>query len=72
MESTLADLTGQLYGIVWDVIMPVLLLGTGIYLTVGLKFMPLRRLKAGFQSLFSKKSNTHTEAHDVSHRCSHS
>lgn len=64
MEATLADLAGQLYGIVWNVVMPTLLLGTGIYLTVGLKLMPVRRLKAGFKLLFSKSSNTHTEAHD--------
>jgi AGCS family alanine or glycine:cation symporter len=64
MESTLADLAGQLYGIVWNVVMPVLLLGTGVYLTIGLKLMPVRRLKAGFQTLFSKKSTQHTEAND--------
>ena len=64
MESTLADLSGQLYGIVWNVVMPVLLLGTGVYLTIGLKLMPVRRLKAGFQTLFSKKSTQHTEAND--------
>lgn len=64
MEGIFADLAGRLYGIVWDVIMPTLLLGTGVYLTIGLKFMPIRRLKAGFQTLFSKASNTHTEAHD--------
>lgn len=64
MEGTLAQLADQLYNIVWGLVMPALLLGTGIYLTVGLKFMPIRRLKAGFQSLFSKKSNTHTEAND--------
>ena len=64
MESTLADLAAQLYGIVWNVVMPVLLLGTGVYLTIGLKLMPVRRLKAGFQTLFSKKSTQHTEAND--------
>ena len=64
MESILADLAGQLYGIVWNVVMPVLLLGTGVYLTIGLKLMPVRRLKAGFQTLFSKKSTQHTEAND--------
>jgi len=64
MESTLADLAGQLYGIVWNVVMPVLLLGTGVYLTVGLKLMPVRRIKAGFLTLFSKKSMQHTEAND--------
>ncbi|MDG1996872.1 MAG: sodium:alanine symporter family protein [Emcibacteraceae bacterium] len=64
MESTLADLAGQLYGVVWNLVMPVLLLGTGVYLTIGLKLMPIRRLKAGFQTLFSKKSTQHTEAND--------
>ena len=64
MEATLANLASQLYDIVWGVVMPLLLLGTGIYLTVGLKLMPVRRLKAGFQSLFSKQSNTHTDAND--------
>lgn len=64
MEGTLAGLADQLYDIVWRLVMPALLLGTGIYLTIGLKLMPIRRLKAGFQSLFSKKSNTHTEAND--------
>jgi len=64
MEGTLAGLADQLYDIVWGLVMPALLLGTGIYLTIGLKLMPIRRLKAGFQSLFSKKSNTHTEAND--------
>ncbi|MFP3942434.1 MAG: alanine/glycine:cation symporter family protein [Alphaproteobacteria bacterium] len=35
--------------IVWGPLMLVLLLGTGIYLTIGLKFMPIRRLGAGFR-----------------------
>lgn len=64
MEATFAAFANQLNAIVWGPVMLVLLLGTGVYLTIGLKFMPIRRLKAGFQSLFSKKSNTHTEAHD--------
>lgn len=55
------EIFGQIFPISW---LLILLLGTGIYLTVGFKFMPIRRLKAGFQILFSKKSNTHTEEHD--------
>jgi AGCS family alanine or glycine:cation symporter len=57
MESTLADLAGQLYGIVWNVVMPVLLLGTGVYLTVGLKLMPVRTLKSGFSDTLQQKIN---------------
>ena len=64
MEAMLAVYAGKLYGAVWDVTMPTLLLGTGIYLTIGLRLMPIRRLKAGFESLFSKKAYTHTEAND--------
>ncbi len=64
MEAMLASIADKLYEIVWQIIMPSLLLGTGVYLTIGLKFMPIRRLKAGFKILFSKKSNTHTEAND--------
>lgn len=64
MEATLLAIADQFNAIVWGPAMLALLLGTGIYLTIGLKFMPVRRLKAGFQSLFSKKSNTHTQEHD--------
>ncbi|MCC3860546.1 alanine/glycine:cation symporter family protein [Pseudemcibacter aquimaris] len=64
MEANLAALAAQLNAIVWGPIMLALLLGTGVYLTIGLKFMPVRRLKAGFQLLFSKQSMTHTEEHD--------
>lgn len=64
MEAVLSDFAGQLNNIVWGPIMMILLLGTGVYLTIGLKFMPVRRLKAGFQSLLSKKSSSHTDAMD--------
>ncbi len=64
MEAAFAAFAAWLNQYVWGLPMLSLLLGTGIYLTIGLKFMPIRRLKAGFQTLFSKKSNTHTEAHD--------
>ncbi len=64
MQAMFADFSAWLNQYVWGLPMLTLLLGTGIYLTVGLKFMPVRRLKAGFKLLFSKKSNTHTEEHD--------
>lgn len=35
-------------GIIWGPIMLVLLLGVGVYLTVGLRFMPVRRLGRAF------------------------
>ncbi|TNG03844.1 MAG: sodium:alanine symporter family protein [Gammaproteobacteria bacterium] len=39
-------------GIVWGPLMLVLILGTGIFLTVGLKFMPWHRLGYGFTMLW--------------------
>lgn len=45
-------------GLAWGPVMLVLLLGTGIYLTIRLKFFPLRHLGQGFQLLWSgRKSN---------------
>jgi len=39
-------------GIVWGPLMLALILGTGLFLTVGLKLMPLRRLGYGFSMLW--------------------
>ncbi len=64
MQTVFADFAAWLNQYVWGLPMLTLLLGTGVYLTIGLKFMPIRRLRAGFHILFSKKSNTHTDAHD--------
>ena len=46
----------QVNAFVWGPVMLVLLLGTGIYLTVGLRFMPIRRLGAGFRLAFSSRT----------------
>jgi AGCS family alanine or glycine:cation symporter len=48
----LTDLVKQLNGIVWGPAMLVLILGTGLVLTVGLRAMPLRRLGYGFRMLW--------------------
>ncbi len=58
-QASIAVFASELEQIVWGPIMLTLLLGTGIYLTIGLKFMPIRRLKAGFKSLLSHSSTTH-------------
>jgi AGCS family alanine or glycine:cation symporter len=39
---------GTVNGIVWGPLMLALILGTGLYLSLGLKFMPIRMIKAGF------------------------
>ena len=52
MKETLVDLISGLNGIVWGPVMLVLILGTGLFLMLGLKGMPLRRLGYGFRMLW--------------------
>ena len=52
MNKLLSDLLNTISGVIWGPIMLVLLLGTGIFLTIGLKAMPWRQLIAGFQLLW--------------------
>lgn len=42
----------QISGVVWGPAMLVLLLGTGLYLTLGLRGMPIRRIGYGFRQIF--------------------
>ncbi len=46
------NLVGDINGIVWGPLMLVLILGTGLFLTIGLKFMPMRHLGYGFKMLW--------------------
>ena len=48
----ITDLISQLNSIVWGPAMLVLILGTGFILTIGLRFMPIRRLGYGFRMLW--------------------
>ncbi len=47
------ELMTRIEAFVWGPVMLTLLLGTGIYLTIGLKFMPIRRIGTGFRLSFS-------------------
>ncbi|MEE4109643.1 MAG: sodium:alanine symporter family protein [Halieaceae bacterium] len=47
----MAELIITINGIAWGPVMLVLLLGTGIYLTIGLRFMTMRRLPAAIAML---------------------
>jgi AGCS family alanine or glycine:cation symporter len=47
----MAELIITINGIAWGPVMLVLLLGTGIYLTIGLRFMTVRRLPAAIAML---------------------
>jgi len=46
-----------LNGIVWGVPMLVLILGVGIYLMIGLKFMPILKIKHGFSRLWQGRKS---------------
>ncbi len=47
------SLVGDLNALVWGVPMLVLILGTGLFLMVGLKLMPLRHIGYGFRMLWA-------------------
>ncbi|MDD7805800.1 MAG: sodium:alanine symporter family protein [Endozoicomonas sp. (ex Botrylloides leachii)] len=42
-----------IHNIVWGPVMLVLILGVGIFLTIGLRLIPLRKLRYGFRLLFA-------------------
>ena len=48
----LTNLLGAINGVVWGPLMLVLLLGVGIYLQIGLKLMPIRKLGMGFRLMW--------------------
>jgi AGCS family alanine or glycine:cation symporter len=50
--ESLIDLIKAINGIVWGPLMLVLILGTGLFLMLGLKLMPLVKLRYGFSMLW--------------------
>ena len=56
MEA-ITSLLNQLSSFIWGPIMLALLLGVGVYLSLGLKLMPWRKLGHGFKLLFSGQAN---------------
>ena len=50
-----------LNGIVWGPFMLALILGTGLYLSVGLKFMPVRMVGEGFRLIFKGRKEDSKE-----------
>ena len=49
---------GEINGVVWGPLMLVIILGTGLFLQIGLKFMPIRRLGTGFALLWGGREKT--------------
>ena len=52
------NLLNELNGIVWGPVMLILILGTGLFLMGGLRFMPLRRVVYGFRMLWAGRKET--------------
>ncbi len=57
MEA-LSDFIGQINSIAWGPWMLALILGTGFFLMLGLKLMPLHRLGYGFRMLWAGRKST--------------
>jgi len=52
---------GTINGIVWGPLMLALILGTGLYLSLGLKFMPIRMIAEGFILVFKGRKEERKE-----------
>ncbi|MEQ6888030.1 sodium:alanine symporter family protein [Halomonas sp. CS7] len=50
--ETLTNILSAIEGVVWGPLMLVLLLGVGLYLQIGLKLLPIRKLGMGFRLLW--------------------
>ena len=62
----LSDLMDTMNGIVWGPIMIILLVGTGVYLTIRLRFVQLRHLKHALACVSGKYDNPEDKG-DISH-----
>ena len=51
------DILNSINGVVWGPLMLVLLLGTGLFLTLGLRFLTFRRIPHGFVSLWKGRKH---------------
>ena len=56
----------QLNGIVWGPPMLVLILGTGLFLMLRLKFMPLTKIGAGFKLMWQGRKKGDAESGEIS------
>ncbi len=62
----LGQWVAQLNGIVWGIPMLVLILGTGLYLMLGLRLLPLRKLGLGFATLWRGRTPAPDGKGDIS------
>ncbi|MDX1297445.1 MAG: alanine:cation symporter family protein, partial [Pseudomonas sp.] len=59
-------LVNQLNGVVWGPPMLVLILGTGLFLMLRLKFMPLSKIGAGFKLMWQGRKKGDEESGEIS------
>lgn len=59
--ETISEFLKQINGFIWGPVTLVLLLGVGIYLTLGLKFMPWRNISSAFRLLISGRKGGENE-----------
>ncbi|PCJ90791.1 MAG: sodium:alanine symporter family protein [Porticoccaceae bacterium] len=55
---TFQNIVGTINGVVWGPVMLALILGTGLYLCIGLKGMPLRKIGYGFRLLLQGRKGS--------------
>ncbi|MFW6345760.1 MAG: alanine/glycine:cation symporter family protein [Halomonas sp.] len=58
--ETLNSIFGAINGVVWGPLMLILLLGVGVYLQLGLKLMPIRKLGEGFKLMWQGRDGKPT------------
>lgn len=63
LMETITSIVSTLNGIVWGVPMLVAILGVGIFLTLGLRLMPVLKLTTGLKLLWSGRSAHEGEEH---------
>lgn len=61
MIESIYSFIGTINGIVWGPLMLALILGTGLYLSLGLKFMPIRMIAEGFRLIFKGRKEDRKE-----------
>lgn len=64
-QAAIAHMLDEISGVVWGPALLALLLGTGLYLTFFMRFMPVRRIGTAFRLLFRGRSHKGVEPGDI-------
>jgi len=63
---TISNIITAINDLVWGIPMLIAILGSGIFLMLSLKFMPLRNIKRGFQEIWSGRAKGDASTGDIS------